>query len=98
MEGLIPLKYGSGAVEIPGARPLISALASLPIPWAIVTSGTRPLVAGWLSILDLPKPEYLVTAESVEYGKPDPACYLIGLQKLGIEEHANEVLVVEDSP
>jgi glycerol 3-phosphatase-1 len=98
MEGLIPQRYGSSVVEIPGARLLISSLVPLPTPWAIVTSGTRPLVAGWLSILNLPKPEHLVTAESVEHGKPDPTCYLMGLEKLGMQGRASEVLVVEDSP
>jgi glycerol-1-phosphatase len=97
MEGLIPQQYGSSAVEIPGARDLIS---SIPVstPWAIVTSGTRPLVTGWLSILKLPSPEYLVVAEDVENGKPDPTCYLMGLQKLGMEGRAGEILVLEDSP
>jgi glycerol 3-phosphatase-1 len=98
MEGLIPRKYGSSATEIPGARPLISSLAPLSVPWAIVTSGTRPLVTGWLSILNLPIPEHLVTAEDVEHGKPDPACYIMGLQKLKMEGRSSEVLVIEDSP
>ena len=98
MESIIPRKYGSSATEIPGARPLISSLTPLSVPWAIVTSGTRPLVTGWLSILKLPVPEHLVTAENVEHGKPDPACYIMGLQKLMMEERASEVLVIEDSP
>ena len=98
MEGLIPHKYGSSVVEIPGARSLISSMEQLSTPWAIVTSGTRPLVTGWLSILNLPKPEHLVTAEDVEHGKPDPTCYKIGLRKLKMEGRASEVLVIEDSP
>ena len=98
MEGLIPHQYGSSTVEIPGARTLISSLAPFSIPWAIVTSGTRPLVTGWLSILKLPAPEHLVTAEDVEHGKPDPTCYLMGLQKLKMEGRSSEILVVEDSP
>lgn len=97
MEGLIPHKYGSSAVEIPGARSLISAIPTS-TPWAIVTSGTQPLVTGWLSVLKLPSPENLVVAEDVENGKPDPTCYLMGLQKLGMEGRADEVLVFEDSP
>jgi glycerol 3-phosphatase-1 len=97
MEGIIPLKYGSSVVEIPGARSLISSIPAS-IPWAIVTSGTRPLVTGWLSILKLPSPKHLVVAEDVENGKPDPTCYLMGLQKLGMEGRAAEVLVLEDSP
>lgn len=98
MEGLIPLHYGSDAVEIPGARSLLSSLSDFSSPWAIVTSGTSPLVTGWLSILKLPRPEHLVVAEDVENGKPDPGGYLMGLKKLGLEGKAADVLVLEDSP
>jgi glycerol-1-phosphatase len=62
-----------------------------------VTSGTRPLVSGWLRILNLALPQYLVTAEDVKRGKPDPACYLLGKQKLNLKEPAS-ILVVEDAP
>lgn len=98
MESLIPLRYGSSAVEIPGARSLLSSLTTLASPWAIVTSGTMPLVTGWLTILKLPRPEHLVAAEDVENGKPDPGGYLMGLKKLGLEGSAADVLVLEDSP
>lgn len=98
MEGLLPKLYGSDAVEIPGARPLLSALISNNSPWAIVTSGTVPLVTGWLKVLGLPSPEHLITAESVDNGKPDPACYLLGRERLGMQDAKSEVLVLEDSP
>lgn len=39
-----------------------------------------------------------MTAEDVEHGKPDPTCYIMGLQKLKMEGRASEVLVIEDSP
>lgn len=98
MEGLLPKHYGESAVEIPGARSMLDALISESGPWAIVTSGTVPLVSGWLEALDLPKPEHLVTAESVENGKPDPACYVLGRERLGLQDANKEVLVLEDSP
>lgn len=98
MEGLIPKKWGESAVEIPGARSLISSLGPLSVPWSIVTSGTAPLVTGWLERLALPKPQHLVVAENVENGKPDPACYRMGLEKLHMQERAPGVLVLEDSP
>jgi len=62
-----------------------------------VTSGTIPLVTGWLDVLKLPTPDYLVTAESVEKGKPDPACYRLGREKLKLGSDAR-VFVLEDSP
>jgi glycerol 3-phosphatase-1 len=42
-------------------------------------------------------PRCLVTAEDVKAGKPDPACYCLGKQRLGLE-WAEKVLVVEDAP
>jgi glycerol 3-phosphatase-1 len=97
MESLLPLHYGADAVEIPGARDLLDSCTEQKVPWAIVTSGTSPLVSGWLGVLKLPLPEHLVVAEDVEKGKPDPSCYLMGREKLGLSGKA-EVLVLEDSP
>ena len=99
MEGLLPKLHGGDAVEIPGARALLDDLIAAEAPWAIVTSGTVPLVTGWLDVLKLPHPEILVSAESVENGKPDPACYNLGREKLGLaRDGGSEILVLEDSP
>ena len=98
MEGLLPKLYGDDAVEIPGARDLLRTLGEASIPWAIVTSGTSPLVTGWLKVLNLPTPEHLVVAEDVVDGKPNPACYLMGKEKLGLHVGGGEVLVLEDAP
>lgn len=98
MEGLLPIHHSTSAVEIPGARAVLNGVIATGIPWTIVTSGTLPLVTGWLRVLGLPQPPHLVTAESVESGKPDPACYLLGREKLGLQLTEQEVLVVEDSP
>ena len=95
MEGLLPKLYGTDVVEIPGARSLLDSLPKN--SWAIVTSGTSPLVTGWLDVLKLPIPENLVAAENVENGKPDPSCYLMGKEKLGLNGNV-EILVLEDSP
>lgn len=46
MEGMLPKKYGDDAVEIPGARALLQDLIDRKKPWAIVTSGSMPLVSG----------------------------------------------------
>jgi glycerol 3-phosphatase-1 len=97
MEGEIPLLFGDDAVEIKGARALLTELDEANMPWAVVTSGTRPLVEGWLKILRLAEPRCLVTAEDVANGKPDPACYLLGRQRLGIRG-TEKPLVVEDAP
>jgi glycerol 3-phosphatase-1 len=98
MEGRLPKLYGDDAVEIPGARPLLDSMIAQSIPWAIVTSGTEPLVHGWLTRLSLAQAEHLVSAESVQNGKPDPSCYLLGRERLGLQGGDREVLVLEDSP
>lgn len=95
MESQVPIKWGGDAVPVPGSHAILNRMRVLEIPWGIVTSGTKPLVTSWLRILKLARPSVLVTAEAVEIGKPDPACYLLGKEKLGLE---GEVLVIEDAP
>jgi glycerol 3-phosphatase-1 len=97
MEAQIPILYGSSVIEIPGARSAISALSEAGAPWAVVTSGSLPLVTGWLAVLGIPTPAVLVSAEAVEAGKPAPDGYLRARQLLGLRADAN-VLVVEDAP
>ncbi|KAI9691874.1 MAG: hypothetical protein M1822_007947 [Bathelium mastoideum] len=97
MEGRIPREYGQDAVTIPGSRTLLDLVEKAGVPWGIVTSGTRPLVTGWLDVMKLAHPRHLVVAEDVPRGKPDPACYKLGLQSLGLPEGAS-ALVLEDAP
>lgn len=63
-----------------------------------VTSGTRPLVNGWLDVMDLAHPKNIVTAEDVPNGKPDPACYKLGEKKLLLQQQKPSVVVFEDAP
>lgn len=98
LEGAIPLNYGGDAHEIPGARRLLEGLdRESKAKWTIVTSGTRPLVMGWLKVLQLAFPPTMVTADDVKNGKPNPEPYLQGKEKLGFND-ANDVLVMEDAP
>ncbi len=97
VEGLIPKLYGSEATEIPGASALLTALDKAKAKWAIVTSGTRPLATGWLSVMKLTYPEHMVTAEDVKVGKPNPECYLLGKARLNLDG-VGKVLVIEDAP
>jgi glycerol 3-phosphatase-1 len=62
-----------------------------------VTSGTRALIDGWLSVLGLTHPKHLVVAEDVELGKPDPQCYQLGAKRIGLEGSTN-IVVLEDAP
>ena len=97
MAGLLPKLHGEETIEISEARALLDSLISANAPWAIMTSGTIPLVTGWLDVLKLPPPDYLVTVESVEKGKPDSAYYGLGRKKLKLGSDARVVLL-EDSP
>ena len=92
-------------MEVPGSRALLDQLDTVGAPWAIVTSGTRPLVLGWIDVMGLAQPKNLVTAEDVPRGKPDPACYRLGAEKLGFDFAQNSttsepqrIIVLEDAP
>jgi glycerol 3-phosphatase-1 len=91
----LPIKYGAEAVEIPGSRKVLTTLGNT--PWAIVTSGSEPLIEGWLKVMSITHPPVLVSAEGVKNGKPDPEGYKLAREKLGISSEAR-VLVVEDAP
>jgi len=81
-------------VEIPGARALVGALPA--DRWAIVTSGLRPVATARLVAAGVPLPRVMITAESIERGKPDPEAYLKGAAALGVAPA--QCLVVEDAP
>lgn len=99
MEGQIPIQYGDDVVEVPGSRALLDKLDTAGAPWAIVTSGTHALISGWLKVMKLAQPAHLVAAEQVEKGKPDPACYRLGAQRLGLAtSNPEQILVLEDAP
>jgi sugar-phosphatase len=80
--------------EIPGARALVTTLP--PDSWAIVTSGLRPVATARLFAARIPLPRVMITAESIERGKPDPDCYLKGAEALGVDPR--DCIVVEDAP
>jgi mannitol-1-/sugar-/sorbitol-6-phosphatase len=79
---------------LPGAA---EAVAALPEGRrAIVTSCTRPLAAARIEAAGLLAPSVVVTADDVPTGKPDPAPYLLGARRLGVDPA--DCLVVEDAP
>lgn len=80
-------------VAMAGAAELIAALPAG--SWACVTSGGLAWVTARFSDAGLPLPSALVTADDVEQGKPDPACYLLAAHKLG--RAPADCLVIEDA-
>ncbi|WP_348642625.1 HAD family hydrolase [Neorhizobium sp. P12A] len=81
-----------GVIPIPGA---VEFLASLPPDrWAIVTSSPIALAKARLEAAGLPMPRFIVTAEDVTVGKPNPQCYILGAERLGVS--TSHCLVFED--
>ena len=81
-----------GVVPIPGAVEFLSALP--PERWAIVTSSPIELAKRRLGAAGIPEPRYMVTAEDVTVGKPNPQGYILGSERLGVSP--SDVLVFED--
>jgi sugar-phosphatase len=82
-----------GVVAIAGA---VAFLGSLPSDqWAVVTSAPRALALRRLHAAGIKPPAVLVTAEDVASGKPDPAGYELGAQRLGVP--VRDCLVFEDA-
>nr|WP_273010242.1 HAD family hydrolase [Pseudomonas proteolytica] len=83
-----------GVLAIPGA---VAFLQSLPAHrWAVVTSAPKALALRRMHAAGLVPPAVMITAEDVDSGKPDPACYLLGAQRLGVP--IGDCLVFEDAP
>jgi HAD superfamily hydrolase (TIGR01509 family) len=84
------------AALMPGARGLIEALVARGVPRAIATSSTRPFVDhvfGPLGLLD--RFAFVLTAEDVTRGKPEPEVYLKAAERFG--RPAADLVVLEDS-
>jgi sugar-phosphatase len=83
-----------GVVAIEGALQLLDALPD--DAWALVTSGSAELATARLRRAGLPLPAILVTADDVLHGKPAPAPYLLGAERLGVP--VERCVAVEDAP
>lgn len=88
---------GDGTTVPPTLREAV-AYAAERVPVAVVSGAFRrevePVLAG--ARLDR-HVDVIVTAEDVEHGKPDPACYLRALELLGRELLPSDVVALEDT-
>jgi mannitol-1-/sugar-/sorbitol-6-phosphatase len=84
----------SDVVLAPGGQRLLDVIERRGLPWAVVTSADVPLATARLDAAGV-DPPLLVTVEDVTVGKPDPECFLLAAQRLGVD--ARRCLVVEDS-
>jgi pseudouridine 5'-phosphatase len=81
---------------MPGLMPLLDALESFGIPKAIGTSSARALVDACLRPLQIgPRFTFILAAEDIVRGKPEPEIYLAAAQRFGIAPA--EMAVLEDS-
>ena len=81
----------------PGAIALVKRLRDMGIPMAIVTSSDHKKMQALFS----QHPEFpalfdtIITGDMVTRAKPDPDCFLLGAQRLGVD--IKDCIVIEDS-
>lgn len=90
----LEIQHAGVAEPIAGARTLLAALP--PARWALVTSASKRVARHRLASAGLPLPRWLIGAEDVVRGKPDPEPYLLAARRLGLAPA--DCLVFEDAP
>jgi HAD superfamily hydrolase (TIGR01509 family) len=81
---------------MPGLQTLLAAIDDAGLPRAVATSSHRNFADRALGHFDLQAGfQFVLTAEDVTNGKPDPEVYLTAGDKLGVA--ADSMLVLEDS-
>jgi len=89
-------RLDASLAPMPGLMDLLRRLEEAGIPKAIGTSSGRRLVDAVLSRFAMqPRFEFILSAEDITRGKPDPEIYLKAARRFGLE--TAEVLVLEDS-
>ena len=81
---------------MPGLFELLDSLEGCEVPKAIATSSGRALAEACLSPFDLQaRFQFILTAEDVTHGKPNPEIYLTAARRFGLRPP--QMLVLEDS-
>lgn len=93
----------SGDLVIPGVSAFLAELSAAGVPRAVVSSSPRLNIERMLERAErfgsrgirraFPA---IVAAEDTSRGKPDPACYELGAERLGVP--ASRCVVLEDAP
>jgi HAD superfamily hydrolase (TIGR01509 family) len=95
LDGMSGLIRTRGLPVQPGARELVSEVASAGIPRALVTSSARQIMLAALVVTGLSFP-VTVCGEDVSRTKPDPEPYLLAAARLGVPPPG--CVALEDSP
>ncbi|MGO1622220.1 HAD family hydrolase [Flaviflexus sp.] len=91
----IEARMRKGLVLMPGAGEVLSAFETAGLPQALVTASPKSLVQALVDGLgDHPLSTYVSGDDEIP-GQPDPAPYLLGAERLGVD--INDCLVFEDS-
>ncbi len=81
---------------MPGVEELLTDLKTADVPIAVATSGTREYADHVLTRLKLTRHfRFVLTAEDIRRGKPDPEVYLLAARHLGLAPP--QMMVLEDS-
>lgn len=84
----------SQVAAMPGAVALTRALAGK--PWAIVSSTHARHLGAMIAAAGLAVPPVLISGDDIERGKPDPQCFLLAAERLGVPPGG--CTVIEDAP
>ena len=79
----------------PGARELLSALREAGIPTALVTMSIARMAAQVVDSIGFDAFDVVVSGDQVASGKPDPDCYLLAAEQLGVDPRHG--VAIEDS-
>jgi HAD superfamily hydrolase (TIGR01509 family) len=81
---------------MPGLETLLAFLEEQEIPKAIATSSRRPFAVTMLDKFEMQNRfQFLLTAEDIELGKPNPQIYLRAAERLQLT--TSQMMVLEDS-
>lgn len=93
---LFPAILDARLRTMPGFTSLLRALERARLPRGVATSSRRAFVSDILSRLNLEdRFQFVLTAEDVTEGKPDPEIYFSASERLGVPPE--RVMVLEDS-
>ena len=88
-------RYAGRVRPLPGAAELLAHLSALKVPWAVATSGLRPVAEATLAVLGVPDGVPVVTRDEVAHAKPDPDLFVVAADRLGVD--VADSVVVGDS-